>query len=66
MPTVERDISIGETGDVSIGDLHNQLICGAIWKADKLITAIASRLSYEGAQWVCSKQALPWVHASWC
>jgi len=22
MPTVESDISIGETGDVSIGDLH--------------------------------------------
>jgi len=22
MPTVERDISIGEAGDVSIGDLH--------------------------------------------
>ena len=24
MPTVERDISIGEAGDVSIGDLHKR------------------------------------------
>jgi hypothetical protein len=26
-PTVERDISIGEAGDVSIGDLHPLLAC---------------------------------------
>jgi hypothetical protein len=26
MPTVERDISIGEAGDVSIGDLHKMFL----------------------------------------
>jgi hypothetical protein len=27
MPIVERDISIGEAGDVSIGDLHKTGAC---------------------------------------
>src|SRR6266568_6606293 len=30
MPTVERDISIGEAGDVSIGDLHQIPECSAL------------------------------------
>jgi peptide/nickel transport system substrate-binding protein len=31
MPTVERDISIGEVGDVSIGDLHRALV----WEVER-------------------------------
>jgi hypothetical protein len=32
MPTVERDISIGEAGDVSIGDLHEKAAESVLWK----------------------------------
>jgi hypothetical protein len=33
-PTVERDISIGEAGDVSIGDLQSEVVEQAFWKID--------------------------------
>jgi len=34
MPIVERDISIGEAGDVSIGDLHEVAGQKFFWKID--------------------------------
>ena len=38
MPTVERDISIGEAGEVSIGDLHqpDNVDSGSLPKSDKV------------------------------
>ena len=32
MPIVERDISIGEAGDVSIGDLQLKVVYSEFWK----------------------------------
>ena len=32
MPTVARDMSIGEAGDVSIGDLHKNGAYRRLWK----------------------------------
>jgi hypothetical protein len=40
MPTVERDISIGEAGDVSIGDLQPGVAYHAFWKAHERLREI--------------------------
>jgi hypothetical protein len=43
MPTVERDISFGEAGDVSIGDLQVTVAHRRLWKIHAIAEGAASK-----------------------
>jgi hypothetical protein len=49
MPTVERDISIGEASDVSIGDLHRRTRCRVI--LEKKFSTALSQDAEVGVKW---------------
>jgi hypothetical protein len=58
MPIVERDIFIGEAGDVSIGDLQKNVAESVFWKNHAIVELGAGRVQLEG-DWVVVAEGRP-------